>query len=107
MAGTLAGQRCRRFGERRLWAPAYDGDGQIRDGAWVTELTDLLDLTGWPKGMRVIARKEGPHPVARLRITDADVRDQHHPRAEARRDGNNALPAALAVGDEQTPLAER
>ena len=32
----------------------------------------MLNLTGWPKGMRVIARKEGPHPGAQLRITDAD-----------------------------------
>jgi hypothetical protein len=55
-----------------VWAPAYDGDGQIRDGAWVAELTGLLDLTGWPPGMRVIARKERPHPGAQLRITDAD-----------------------------------
>lgn len=28
-----------------VWAPAYDGHDQIRDGAWVAELTDLLDLT--------------------------------------------------------------
>jgi hypothetical protein len=55
-----------------VWTPAYDGDGDIRDGAWVAELTGLLDLTGWPTGMRVIARKERPHPGAQLRITDAD-----------------------------------
>ena len=45
---------------------------QVRDGAWVAELTDLLDLTGWPNGMRVIARKERPHPGAQLRLTDID-----------------------------------
>ena len=56
----------------RVWAPAYDGDGTIREGAWVAELTGLLDLTGWPEGMRVIVRKERPHPGAQLRITDAD-----------------------------------
>jgi hypothetical protein len=56
----------------RVWAPAYDSDGSIRNGAWVAELTDLLDLSGWPTGMRVIARKERPHPGAQLRITDAD-----------------------------------
>jgi hypothetical protein len=54
------------------WTPAYDAHDQIRDGAWVAELTGLLDLTGWPPGMRVIARKERPHPGAQLRITDAD-----------------------------------
>ena len=56
----------------QVWTPAYDADNQVRDGAWVAELTDLLDLTGWPPGMRVIARKERPHPGAQLRITDAD-----------------------------------
>jgi hypothetical protein len=56
------------------WTPAYDSDGQVRDGAWVAELTGLLELgrNGWPAGMRVIARKERPHPGAQLRITDVD-----------------------------------
>jgi hypothetical protein len=54
------------------WTPAYDGDGTPRDGAWVAEATGLLDLTGWPPGMRVILRKERPHPGAQLRITDVD-----------------------------------
>ena len=26
------------------WTPAYDGDGQVRDGAWVADITGLLDL---------------------------------------------------------------
>lgn len=55
-----------------VWQPAYDAHDQVRDGAWVAELTDLLDLSGWPPGMRVIARKERPHPGAQLRITDID-----------------------------------
>jgi hypothetical protein len=54
------------------WAEAYGSDGGIRDGAWVAEATGLLDLTGWPAGMRVIIRKERPHPGAQLRITDID-----------------------------------
>jgi hypothetical protein len=56
----------------RVWTPAYDADRRPRDGAWVAELTGLLDLTGWPAGMRVIIRKERPHPGAQLRITDVD-----------------------------------
>ncbi|WP_349536666.1 IS1380-like element ISRer1 family transposase [Rhodococcus rhodochrous] len=56
----------------QAWTPAYDSDGQVRDGAWVTELTGLLDLSSWPKGMRVIVRKERPHPGAQLRFTDRD-----------------------------------
>jgi Transposase DDE domain group 1 len=55
-----------------VWTPAYTGDGGIREGAWVAELTGLLDLSGWPAGMRVIARKERPHPGAQLRLTDVD-----------------------------------
>ncbi|HSS24233.1 MAG TPA: IS1380 family transposase [Mycobacterium sp.] len=54
------------------WTPAYDADGQVRDGAWVAEATGVLDLSGWPPGIRVIVRKERPHPGAQLRLTDAD-----------------------------------
>jgi len=32
----------------------------------------MLDLSAWPKGMRVVVRKERPHPGAQLRITDVD-----------------------------------
>jgi hypothetical protein len=32
----------------------------------------MFDLTGWPSGMRLIVRKQRPHPGAQLRITDAD-----------------------------------
>ena len=59
----------------RAWTAAYDSDGCPRDGAEVAELTGLLpELTGrgWPAGMRVIARRERPHPGAQLRLTDAD-----------------------------------
>jgi hypothetical protein len=44
------------------WTPAYDADGEVRDGAWVADITGLLDLDGWPAGMRVIVRKDRPHP---------------------------------------------
>ena len=54
------------------WTPAYDGDGRVRDGAWVADITGMLDLSSWPAGMRVIVRKERPHPGAQLRFTDID-----------------------------------
>jgi hypothetical protein len=54
------------------WTEAYDADGKVREGAWVAELTGLIELTGWPPGMRVIVRKERPHPGAQLRFTDHD-----------------------------------
>ena len=56
----------------QAWEPAYDADQQLRPGAWVAELTGLFDLSGWPPGMRLIVRKERPHPGAQLRITDLD-----------------------------------
>lgn len=55
------------------WTPAYDNDNDgVRAGAWVAELTGLIDLSGWPPGMRVIVRREKPHPGAQLRFTDRD-----------------------------------
>jgi len=56
----------------RAWTPAYDADRQVRPGARVAEITGMLDLAAWPKGMRVIVRKERPHPGAQLRFTDID-----------------------------------
>jgi hypothetical protein len=54
------------------WYPAISTDGGIREGAWVAEATDLLDLSAWPAGTRLILRKERPHPGAQLRFTDSD-----------------------------------
>ena len=53
----------------RVWEPAYDAGGKVRPGAWVAELTGLLDLSSWPAGMRVIVRRERPCPGAQLRFT--------------------------------------
>jgi len=57
---------------QQVWAPALHAHDEVRDGAWVADLTGLLNLQNWPAGMRVIVRKERPHPGAQLRITDVD-----------------------------------
>jgi hypothetical protein len=54
------------------WRPAVRQDGDPRDGAWVAEITDHLELSGWPEGCRVIVRRERPHPGAQLSFTDHD-----------------------------------
>ena len=54
------------------WTPAYNADGEPRRGAWVAEITDLLNLTYWPTGSRVIVRRERPHPGAQLTFSDID-----------------------------------
>jgi hypothetical protein len=50
------------------WTPAINADGGVREGADVAELTGLLHLDGWPAGMRVIVRRERPHPGAQLSL---------------------------------------
>jgi len=50
------------------WAAALDADGEVRVHADVVEVTDLLNLTRWPPGMRVIVRREHPHPGAQLSL---------------------------------------
>ena len=79
------------------WEAAINGKGQVRErradeacqnprcahpACWieeahVTELTGLLregpagdQLEGWPKGMRVFARRERPHPGAQLSLLE-------------------------------------
>lgn len=44
------------------WTPALDHKGKPRKDADLVEITDMLDLTGWPEGMRVIVRREPIHP---------------------------------------------
>jgi hypothetical protein len=51
---------------RWAWTPAVDAAGGWRDGAEVVDVTGMLDLAGWPQAMRVIVRRERPHPGAQL-----------------------------------------
>jgi hypothetical protein len=52
------------------WVQAIDAGGTDRNGAWVAELTDDLDLSAWPEGSRLICRSERPHPGAQFTIFD-------------------------------------
>jgi Transposase DDE domain group 1 len=54
------------------WQSAIDGEGQEREGAQVTELTDQLGLSSWPEGTRLIVRRERPHPGAQLSVFDCE-----------------------------------
>ena len=54
------------------WRPALNQDGEPREGAWVAELTGLVNLDSWPEGTRLIVRRERPHPGAQLAFTDVD-----------------------------------
>jgi hypothetical protein len=58
--------------DEAAWTAAVNHDGELRDGAWVTELTGLLDQSSWPSGTRLICRRERPHPGAQLSFTDLD-----------------------------------
>lgn len=55
-----------------LWEPTLDAHGDPRDGAAVVEFTGVVDLGSWPKDMRVIVRRERPHPGAQLRFDGVD-----------------------------------
>jgi hypothetical protein len=56
--------------KENAWSEATEADDEVRDGAWVVEITDGLDLSAWPEGSRVIVRKERPHPGAQLSLFD-------------------------------------
>jgi hypothetical protein len=79
------------LGEDHVWEEATEQDNEVRDGAWVAEITEHLDLRCWPKGSRVIVRKERPHPGAQLSLFDVEAGFRHTaficaPRPEAPRD---------------------
>src|SRR5919106_865308 len=54
------------------WVGALDQDGSMRDNGEVVEITDRVDLSGWPGGARLIVRRERPHPGAQLSFSDHD-----------------------------------
>jgi hypothetical protein len=57
----------------RCWVPAITADGtDEREHAQVAEITEWVDVSGWPEGTRMIARREEPHPGAQLTFTDVD-----------------------------------
>ncbi len=57
---------------RTRGSAALDQDGSERPNGQVAEITDRLDLSGWPAGSRVIVRRERAHPGAQLTFTDHD-----------------------------------
>jgi hypothetical protein len=59
------------------WVRARELDGRIRDGAEVIELTEIIELKGWPTDMRVICRRERPHPGAQLSLFDIHAGWRH------------------------------
>jgi hypothetical protein len=54
------------------WTPAVDIDSEVRDGAWVAEITGLLELLATP-----IVRRERSHPGAQLTLFDQEKGLRH------------------------------
>jgi len=65
--------------EENAWVDAVEAESceKLRDGAWVTEITEALDLSAWPEGSRVIVRRERPHPGAQLSLFDLEAGLRH------------------------------
>lgn len=60
---------------QRVWCPALDANGDPRKRAQVAELTGLYrtdpngnQLKTWPDDLRILARREIPHPGAQLTL---------------------------------------
>ena len=72
-----------------VWYPTINADGTTREGAWVAEATNLLDLSEWPDGRWVNLRKERPHPrctadlPGRRRASDHRLHHRHPCRGGA------------------------
>jgi len=67
------------------WEPALKQDGEKADAtsngrtSAVCEVTDLVDLTGWPEGTRLIIRRQPLHPGAQTSlIPDLEYRFWGH-----------------------------
>lgn len=51
-------------GLEEIWEPALHQDGNPREGAAAADLSELVDLSEWPEGTRLIVRREPLHPGA-------------------------------------------
>lgn len=83
--------------KKSAWVEATEADGEARDGAWVAEITDLLDLSPWPEGSRVIVRKERPHPGAQLSLFDIEAGLRHTAFICAERTATEVSPLSIAA----------
>ena len=86
-------RRGHRQDPRPAWTPAYDADGQVRTGAWVAEITGLLDLTAWPDGYAGHRPQGTPAPrraaaVHRHRRLPAHLRSPPTPKVASWRTWN-------------------
>jgi len=59
------------------WVRATEIGGGIREGAEVIELTEVIELKAWPADMRVLCRRERPHPGAQLSLFDTHAGWRH------------------------------
>ena len=92
------------------WYPAIETHG-MREGAWVAEVTDNVDLSAWPAGSRLILRKGTPPSWRAVNLhrhrrhADHRVLDRHPARRgprPARRPGA-APPSARPRGGPHPP----
>lgn len=55
-----------------VWIPALDADGSQRTNGAVAEISDTVEMSAWGDAVRLIVRRERPHPGAQLSFTDHD-----------------------------------
>ncbi len=65
---AIAAARC----DPRRWTAAVANPAQRHPKAHVAELTDLVDLSGWPARTRLIIRREPRHPGAQRSLFESD-----------------------------------
>jgi len=82
--------------EENTWVEAVEESGEVREGAWVAEVTNGPDLSMWPEGSRVIVRKERPHPGAQLSLFDEINGLRHTAFIRAERSATQRSPLGVA-----------
>jgi len=79
------------------WKPAITSQGEPREHGDVVDITGMLDLTRWPTGMRVIVRREHPHPGAALSLFEHADGWRYHPSSAVDGHMRRAVWALLLV----------
>ncbi len=59
--------------DNEAWQPVLRADGEPAERAQVADLTESVDLAGWPDRTRFIVRREPRHPGAQRTLFDSEM----------------------------------
>lgn len=86
----------------QAWVAAVNTDDSVREDTWVADITHLVELDHWPRGARLIARREPLHQGAQTTLQNTTDDGQYRITCfltDTPRHGRHRLAGGLAALD--------